>query len=268
MSTLSTYNSTINSQHFYDLDGTLWQTDAKWWIIDKNDPSKCIKRISQYEGSLIIGGYYKADNLYISYNGLEGWLNKDLWNYITNKKDVSIKDIGISLREFSDVKLIESQAKNITFNIHHISHLENTSDKINLITARGNKLAHTLLLDKLNIELVKLNINVADIHFVNDPTSVNIVGSTSTKKCLIILQSIVGYLINNNQFIAIECDKFNTTYFYDDEDKNIDACNLINQFLKEKIINEIKENKPVLYLNLVTSNKINPFITTKVDIVV
>lgn len=263
--------------HFFDLDGTLIQTDAKWWIIDKNNPDKYIIKISQYEGSLIISGFYKKDNHYFKYNGIEGWISHDLWFKILKIKSIDIKNIGISWREFSDVKMIENQADKLIFLDHHINHIKNTKDIVNILTARGNKEAHKLIIDKILLSLNDLNININDEYFVNDIEMKNILGTSAVKKCLVLLQSIVGYKIDKDKFVPISIDKFDKCYFYDDEDINIEKCLDINNYmnlflnktmpkLRDIILKDIENRKPILYTHLVTSNKLNPFLIKEIKI--
>lgn len=263
--------------HWFDLDGTLWETDAMWWIIDKNDPSNFILKITQHEGSLIQGGFHISDGNKINYNGHEMWIGNDLWEKVQRKKPIKIEDVGISWREFGDTALIENQANNVRFHLNRIAHLEDTTHIINLLTARGNKNAHDLLLEKLKGELDKFNISINKSYFTSDPTSVQIVGSTPMKKTMIMLQFIVGYQIKNGEFVPMQVDAYQNTHFYDDEDKNIEAALNINNYLrdllkntqpwlKEKIEQKVIEHKPTMSVNLITSNELKPFENTKVDI--
>lgn len=261
--------------HWFDLDGVLIHTNAKWWIVDKQNPAKPIIKISQYEGALILSGFHRADNIYVSYNGQEGFMSKDMFLKIQTIKSLEPKDIGFSWREFTDAKMIENQAKTITINTVYIQHLKDSLDEINILTARGNKEAHKLLLDKLQSKLDELNVKITRECFVSDITVDKIVGSSSRRKALFILQNMIGYEININKFEPIMCTKYDTSYFYDDEDKNIEEClslSLIFQELldktmpklKETILSDIKIRQPKLFVNLITSNEENLFITTEV----
>lgn len=263
--------------HWYDLDGVLWQTDAKWWIVDKMSPSKPIIKISQYEGSLILSGHYRSDNIFVSYNGHEGYLSKEMFLKIQSKKNISKEDIGFNWREFTDSKIIEKQAEYIIFNIKYISHLKDTEDDVKLLTARGNKDAHDILLNKLNGELSGLNILISDSIFINDIKFLNITGSTSVKKTMCILQSMVGYEIHDDKFVPISVEKYDCSYFYDDEDKNIEQCKLMNTHLlkllentmpslRSEILEDVRMRQPKLIINLVTTNEENMFITNEVII--
>lgn len=266
-------NETI---HWYDLDGTLWDTDAKWWIINKKNPSTYILRIPSYVGSLILSGHYSSQGHKIYYNGLNGWLPQDLWNKI-HQRNINIEDVGISFREFSDVDLIEKQAENLIFYIDRIKHLSGTKDIINLLTARSNRKTHDALVDKLHTNLEPHNIYINDAVFVNDPTHIKFVGTIADKKMICILQNIIGYEINSKEILPIATDKYNNTFFYDDDETNINTCKEINKllirllentvpWLKQNIIEDLHTRKPKLYLEQVTTNELNPFIETIVNI--
>ena len=263
--------------HWFDLDGTLWDTNAKWWIVDKKNPASYILRIPSYEGSLVLSGHYSSNGHKIYYNGLNGWLSQEMWNKIYQKKNIDINDVGISFREFSDIELIEKQAENLIFYIDRIKHLAGTKDIINLLTARSNRKTHDALVNKLHANLEPHNIYINDAVFVNDPTHVKFVGTIADKKLITILQSIIGYQINSKEILPIVIDKYDNTYFYDDDENNIDTCKEINKllkkllentvpWLKQHIIEDLHTRKPKLYLEQVTTNELNPFIETIINI--
>jgi len=263
--------------HWLDLDFTLWQTSAKWWIIDKNNPSTYLLRVSQHEGNLILSGFYKPDGHAINYNGMDGWLSNELWIKLQRIKKIKLSDLGISIREYQDINLIEKQTHDLIIHLHRIKHLEGTKDVVNLLTARGNKAAHIYLLDKLHEELAGIDIKINEVYFVNDPLCQNIHGSTPEKKMVCILEKIVGHKIENSAFTPILTEKYDKSHFYDDEDRNMEVCKVINRYLKEylnntqpwlkqQIIEQIHTRKPKLFLNMVNTNELNPFDTEEIEI--
>lgn len=266
----------INKEvHFFDLDNTLWQTTAKWWIISKKDPSKPILKIEPHIGAGILSGTWQSDRHKIWYNGVEGWLSNELWIAIQQKGKLEHADIGISWREYTDSNLISSQASDIKFFIHHIQHLKGVHCNIYLLTARGNRAAHAVLLNKLEHKLDGI-CQIDGAWFINDPSTFKIVGSTGYKKTCILLQSLIGWRIENEQFLPIVEKEWDKCFFYDDEEGNIISakdCNrilsgLLNKTepnLKAKILSKL--DKKMLITNLVTSNEQNPFISSTVQLI-
>lgn len=263
------------SIHFFDLDYTLWNTNSKWWIIDKNNPEKYITRLSAYDGNLILSGYHRNDNLGIYYNGIEGWLSQELFTKIQRIKPINLKDIGLSFREYQDINIIEKQASQLLIYVDRIKHLQNTT--INLLTARGNKSGHKNLLDKLYETLKQHNIIINESYFVNDPKCMPMSGSISEKKLICILQNIIGHKIENGMFLPMLMAKYDDVHFYDDEEKNIEECKRINFYiseylkntqpwLKQRIIEGLKFRDINLHLHLVTTNELNPFDTSVIKI--
>ena len=53
----------------FDLDNTLWYIKSDIWVIDKNNPSVPILKISPIEFALIRSGIYVKDDILIEYNG-------------------------------------------------------------------------------------------------------------------------------------------------------------------------------------------------------
>lgn len=272
-------NNFIKKIHFFDLDGTLWETNAKAWIIDKRNPSTYITKIDAHTFNLFSKGYYINDNKKINYNGLEFWLSNELFTEIRKKKAIELENIGLSIREFNNIDLIKQQKNSLTFYTNRLKKLSNIKEII-LLTARGNKIAHSTLLDELSKKLIQeCEIKIINSIFVNDTSELvnNNIGDTATKKLIKLIESLVGYKIENNKFQPIMIsNQGDEIYFYDDEDKNIELCKEINTYIldyynnsssvmKERINNIDFTNKKLI-TNLVTSNEVNPFIKDEIII--
>lgn len=261
---------------WYDLDGSLLQINAKWWIIDKNNPENYIIKITQEEGSLILSGIHKGNNNKISYNGLEGWLSDDVFKRINAVKKIKLEDIGISFREFSDEEFLTKQSETINFLLHNIEHLKN--EVISILTARGSKKLHDKILSKLENTLDKeLNIKIDKVYFISDNDLSRHNYQPALKKSIIILEHMIGFRIDNLKFVEIEQESYITSSFFDDEKYNIDvALNMQELFiqilnntkdnLKKEIIEYVNNNKPKLITYLITNNKVNPFIKNELTL--
>jgi len=263
--------------HWVDLDETIWRTNAKWWIVDKRNPSTYLMRITQYDAQLILNGKYMQDGQEINYNGMTGWLSNELITKIKQKRAIDLKDIGISFREYQDEKLIINQTKDMFIFIDRISLIKKSTDTVNLLTARSNARAHIQLVEILKKELKEHGLNINKSMFVNDPLVMNSYGSTSDKKLIVIIESIIGYQVKDNTFTPIMCDHYDDCHFYDDEDLNISACEGINAristllnntqpWLKQRVVERINLAEKKLILNHVTTNELNPFTTQVIDI--
>lgn len=255
--------------NFLDIDYTIWDNDAKWWIIDKNNPNKYIIRISKTEAELIKSGFYKNEELPIYYNGIEGYLSNDIFNKLHKYKKISLQDIGISNREYFSDKLIKKQINNF---VTHIDKFDILKDKENyLITQRGNKKGHEKLLNKL-----KEKINIENEYFLSDNKTHNFTGSIIEKKMLTFLMHLIGYEISNNKFEPLLVKKYKKINYYTDlvdiveltfiNDLLINIYNNSPEFIKSKIKSYLELNDVYLIINVVTSNEYNPFVKKEIKI--
>jgi len=264
--------------HIFDLDSTLWETNSYVWVINKENPSKPIVKISQQEMELINTGIYKKDNILIDYNDKRYFISKDLHNKIQKKRRIPIDKLGLSFTEFTTKnKIDESDLKFITHNIIHLSH---KSHSIILLTGRSNRSLHESLLNKLRLELKKLGIDIYKIYFINDATTYNrYVNETAENKTRILLEHLIGLKINDDRFIAIKQDPFETIHFYDDDLNNMNYANNIQAYLEdvtrnttndelfEMVIDRIRDKNLILKNHLVSNNLTNRFKTTEVKLV-
>lgn len=258
-----------------DLDHTLILTDAKWWILDKQKPDTYIFRVSQYEGTLIRTGFYKGDNLPIYYNGIGGFLSKEIWEKLLKIRKFNLEDIGVSYREYSDEALINEHLINCVFFIERFKELKDHT--INILTARGNKDGHKGLITLLETKMGEKGLVLHDSVFVNDPKQINFGTNSAEKKLMCIIEKIVGYKIHDSEFSHIVDETYDISNFFDDEDININICKDINKFirflvdnseewLQEKIRVSLNSRKPILRTHLINSNEMNPFYTEEIKI--
>ena len=128
----------MNSFHFFDLDDTLWNTNSKLAVIDKNKPEKVIYRIDPIYIPMM-KTYWKQYDLSVIYNGKQYWLNEDTWKEIQSKnKKIKIEDIGISDREWNNEEIINRQ-------LGKVEYLLNNNVKF-IVDAEGDIFANNLTL--------------------------------------------------------------------------------------------------------------------------
>lgn len=260
--------------NFVDIDYVLWDNKSMWWIIDKNQPEKYIKRIPNSEAELIMSGFYKSDELPIYYNGINGYISNELLSKLHKYKKVKPEDIGISNREFKSEDLIKKQLNNFIKYAETVDIFNSTED-FYLITKRGNKEAHKYFLKHIKDDL---DINVLDEYFVSDNSNITNVGSVIERKLFIFLEHLIGYEINNNKFEPLIVKQYNEINYYTDtnildEYKNINSTlkKLLLDcptFLKGKIESKIKLNDIKFNIYVLTSNELNPFEKETISITV
>jgi hypothetical protein len=215
---------------FFDLDDTLWNIkNNDIWIIDKDKPYKPLIVIDNMEFSLIKAGVFKKDELPLNYNGNIFYISKDLFDIIKKKaKSENIERFGISVIQQVRKEILDK--KEIDVLTHNIEHLRfDKSIDIGLLTARRNQKNHAEMINKLRLELKKINIEINKIFFVggvDDNDSVK-------RKISVLLEHLIGLKIKDGKFIPIKQDWYKNVGFYDDDIKNINTANHIQRFLED-----------------------------------
>lgn len=263
--------------HFFDID-TLLITNSKVWIIDKSNPNIPIMKITQSEFNLIKNGVYKGQNNRIDFGGKTYWLPSNMLETIKIKfknYKANISNIGFSMQEFLNKELIENLEYEI--NIDNILHLKNTDDHIYIICSKNNKLNYELMISKIEGKLKDNGLVIKDYYFISETFYNRKQDQISHKKVRLLLQHLIGFKTDGDKFIDEKVENYNEVYFYDDEDGSVDLainCNSLLQLLlsnteagtKSKIKDVLKSEDNILFVNLVTPNKVNRFKTTKVNL--
>ena len=179
------------------------------------------------------------------------------------------------MQEFMNKDVIENLDYNI--NIQNILHLKNTDDHIYLICSKNNKKNYELMIKKVEDKLKDNGLVIKDYYFISETFYNRKHDEISHKKVRLLLQHLIGLKTDGDKFTDESIDKYNELYFYDDETTTIDLainCNRLMQLLlsnteagvKSNIKDELKSEDHILYVNLVTPNKVNRFLTTNVNI--
>ncbi len=261
--------------HFFDID-TLLVSDAKVWIVDKKSPNIPIMKIPQSEFNLIKNGIYRNQNNSLNFSGVTYWLPEDLVNSLKVKAKNYRSDfssLGFSMQEFMNKELIDNIDYNINF--ENIMHLKNTDDDIYFICSKNTKRNYELMISKIEDKLKDNGLNIKSYYFISETFYNRNDDSISHKKVRLILQHLVGYKTDVDKFIDEKISEYEEVFFYDDVDSAIKLALDVNKFLmillsntdssiKDIIKKEIKDKEHILYVNKVTFNKVNKFVTTKV----
>ena len=258
---------------FFDLDGVLWNIDSKVCIIDKENPSKPIIRLSELETSNILYGSFFKEKLKIEYNGEEYYISQTIFNKITKKKKLSIDRLGLSWIEYYDDKFINNSK--VKFLLENVEHLRNENKTLSILTGRAYQDRHAKILNKLRLSLLDIGISIYKIYFVSKKFQFKHTEEISLNKSHILLEHLLGVKIEDDKFVTKKQDWYNEVHFYDDNKMNIDYANdiqvLFERIMKKTddelfalIIQRVKNNNLSLINHLVVGNEINKFNTTKV----
>jgi len=258
---------------FFDLDGVLWDIDSKVWIIDKEEPSKPIIRLTKNEISQILFGSFFKQKLKIEYNGEEYFISEKIFNNVNKKKKLSIERLGLSWLEFYDDSNINNTKMKIL--LKNVEHLRNNNNVISILSGRAYQDRHGKILNKLRLSLLDIDISIYKIYFVSKKFYFKHNEEISLNKSHILLEHLLGVKIEDDKFITKKQDWYNEVHFYDDNKMNIDYANdiqvLFERIMKKTddelfalIIDRVKNNKLTLVNHLVVNNDINKFQTSQV----
>jgi hypothetical protein len=263
--------------HFFDID-TILVTDNKVWIVDKTRPNLPIMKISQSDFNLIKNGVYRSQGNSLDFSGHTYWLPTETFEKLKIKAKnykANISNIAFSMQEFMNKELIENLDYDI--NIENILHLKNTDDDIYFICSKNTKTNYELMISKIEDKLKDNGLVIKKFYFISETFYNRKSDDISHKKVRLLLQHLIGLKTEGDKFIDEKLEQYSELFFYDDEDNVIKLAKESNRVLtillsntdnsiKSIIKDELKSVPRTLYVNHVTSNKVNMLITTKVDI--
>ncbi len=262
---------------FFDLDNTLWYIKSDVWVIDKNNPSVPILKISPIEFALIKSGIYVKDDILVEYSGDSYFISKDMMERIERKsKNIKLNNIGISYSEFFDDNILNK--KEVQVLLDNIKHLIGKDIEIGVLTARSDRKKHANLLNKLRMTLKEYGLEIDKIYFVSESIrSIGYQDKVVYDKNKILLSHLIGLNIEDNHFVPIKKDSYNKVYFYDDVKSNFMNVNNLQDYFDflvrnsddecvEYINNRLENNNLILINNLISNNEINPFETTSIKL--
>ena len=263
--------------HFFDLN-SLITMNSKVWIVNTRTPNKPLIRISKSEFNLLRKGVYKKDNINFNIDGQTYWLSEELFNKIKIKSknnNVNISELSFSMQEFMNKDIIENG--DFTIHLENIRHLKNSQDDIYVICSKNSKRSYESLIEKLEEKLLEFGLKIKNFYFVSETFYNRDRDDIVHKKVRLVLQHIIGLKTADTKFTEEEITKYDQVSLYDDDINTIKLAKGINdvlQFLvknsddevKEKVKEVLKMEECELIINQVTFNKVNPFITTKVEL--
>ena len=266
-----------NKAFFFDLN-SLITTNSKVWIIDRDKPNKPILRIPKSDFNLIKKGVYKKDNIKFEIQDESYWISKELFDQIKIKsksKNLNISRLAFSMQEFMNKEIIENN--DFTIHLENIRHLKNTSGDIYIICSKNTKNNYELIISKLEDKLKEIGLVVKSYYYISETFYNRDEDDINNKKVKLLLQHIIGMKTEVDKFSHTEITKYDIINFYDDEARVIELAknaNNVLQFLiensedlvKDRVKEVLKESQCELVINQVTFNKVNLFVTSKVEL--
>lgn len=266
-----------NKAFFFDIN-TLVTTNSKVWIIDRDKPNKPIIRIPKSDFNLIKKGVYKKDNIKFDMQDESYWISKELFDQIkvkSKKQNLNVSRLAFSMQEFMNKDIIENN--DFTIHLENIRHLKNTSGDIYIICSKNTKNNYELVISKLEDKLKEIGLVVKNYYYISETFYNRDEDDINNKKVRLLLQHLIGMKTEVNKFSHTEITKYDVISFYDDEARVIELAknaNNVLQFLiensedlvKDRVKEVLKENVCELVINHVTFNKVNLFVTNKVEL--
>jgi hypothetical protein len=259
--------------HFFDID-TLIKTESKVWLVDKMYPNVPIIKITKSDFNLIKKGIFRNNGFKIKFSGEEYFLPEYLMNDIKIKcknSKTNISNLSFSMQEFFNKELIENLDHKI--NLDNIIHLKNTTDDIYIICSKNNKNNYEYFIEKLESKLEENGLKIKKYYFISETFYNRDEDEISHKKIRLLIQHIVGFKTDINKFTNQELTEYDEINFYEDEVNTVEMAKKSTETLQfilsntekeimEQIKDKLKKTEKILYVNLITPNKLNRFVKT------
>lgn len=269
------YNVVMSLGVFIDFDA-LVNLENKVWIVDKKNSNQPILKISKSDFNLIKNGIYKTQGNKVNFNGETFWLPTDLWNNIKIKCKnfkINLSDIGISLQEFMNPEVID----NLDFEVNKDFLHEFTNKVVDLyvICSKQVRERYTKIIETLKEKLLAMGMKVKTFYFISDNFMNQNDDEIKFKKIRLLLQHLVGYKTEGNNFVDEEITKFDEIHFYDVNSQTLKLTDEINNTLeflmsrtkdglREVIKEDIEDFKPTLWCHKINTNQRNKIESKKV----
>ena len=162
-----------------------------------------------------------------------------------------------------------------TINIENVLHLKNTDDDIYVICSKNNRKNYELMISKIEDKLKENGLVIKKFYYISETFYNRNSDDISHKKVRLLLQHLVGLKTEGDKFTDEKLEQYDEVSYYDDEETSTQlACDsnkllmilLSNteSSLKDIIKDDLKSTPHNLFVNYITGNKVNRFVTTKV----
>jgi len=263
--------------HFFDINTSIF-VDSEVWIVSKRNPNLPLLKISQSDFNLIKKGIYRKTGIPLLISNTEYFLPEELIERIKircKSSNINITELSFSMQEFMNPEIIEKLNYKI-FKEHFIN-LRNSNDDIYIICSKNTEKNYEFLIKKLEDFLFDLGIKVKKYYYISETFYNRDEDKVAHKKIRLLLQHLIGLKTEVDKFTDEELIQYDQVYFYDDERTSLNLCknsNSIFKFLydnsekdvKNKIQDLLNNKQLYLVLNETTYNKVNPFVSSEIEI--
>jgi hypothetical protein len=247
----------------FDIDSLL-TFDRKVWIVDRINPSIPILRIDESEFNLIKSDIYMSLNNKLYFNGRSYYVSNELLDRIKVKSKTekfNLSNISFSMREYLDPTIIDNLKPII--DITPILKLRNLVGDTYLISSKFMKGKYDKHIDLLRDELIGEGFKIKGIYFLDKAFHNFEEDKNIYKKELIIASHLFGRKIKDSKLTDEEYPKYESIYYFDSSEECIEDLKDIKVVIN-KLSKDYKFEDSALFLNKITSNKINRLIETKI----
>lgn len=265
-----------NIAHFFDLN-CLIKLNQQAWVVNKDNPNLPLYKISPSEFRLIKSGIYAKKGNKIDFNGTTYYLPDELWNrlkIISSKNNINFSNFVISLQEFLNKDLINEF--DYELNLNSILNLKNKMDDVYIICSKKTRVLYEKIISKIDQELKENGIIIKNFYYLNENFLNQRSDEIQYKKIRLLLQHIVGYKTDGDKFTDDEITKYDVVNFYDRNIQIKDISPTVRYILNvlisktdkglgDVIKDDLSETTPLLYVNRIEDNELNPISTTKID---
>lgn len=263
--------------YFFDLNCFL-KGKQQAWIVDRNNPSLPLLKITQSELKLFKSGIFKNKGNKIDFNGITYYLSDEVWNHIKiicSKNNINVTNLVISLQEFLNRDLINYMKFDIDLSV--ISNIKKDIGDLYLVCSKYTRSAYQKIVDELIESLRKEGIVVKNFYYLNENFMNYNDDELQYKKIKLILQHSIGYKSEKDKFIDDEITKYEIIHWYDKSFHILNLVNLANDTLKfmlnksdkgllEVIKDDLIHEIPKVFVHKIQDNQVNPIITKTTNI--
>ena len=256
-----------NKAYIVDLESIV-DIDRNVWLIDINNPSEYIVKVSEVEFNLIKSGIYKNQDNLVNFNDsdyyLPNYLNDKLKYVLKKRKDLTYNDMTFSFREY----LNEEHIGNIKVREDIIKMFKNEDVDIYCIVSTLTKENGSKILKKVDEKLENIAQTIKKYYIINKTFNNSHEDDTITKKSYTILKNIIGLNIRDDKFIPEINERYKNVEYFTNDLYSLNGIKTDIQLIFEQLYFNTKDkdvqtridglNYPLnIRLNLITNNKAN-----------